>query len=52
MATIVLHNFLQRGAEDIPQHERRYVVTGLHEYIDENGVLLHKEIPCDLRSVG
>ncbi|XP_018372879.1 PREDICTED: putative nuclease HARBI1 [Trachymyrmex cornetzi] len=52
MATIILHNFLQRGAEDIPQHERRYVVTGVSEYIDENGVLLHKDIPCDLRSIG
>lgn len=52
MATIVLHNFLHRGTEDILQHERRYVETGVCEYVNENGALLHNEIPCDLRSAG
>ncbi|XP_067210957.1 uncharacterized protein [Linepithema humile] len=56
MAAIVLHNFLQKRAEDdIPEHERRYVETGVREYINENGVFqsdLCNKIPCDLRSVG
>ncbi|XP_067203329.1 uncharacterized protein [Linepithema humile] len=55
MAAIVLHNFLQKSAKDIPEHERRYVETGVREYINENGVFqsdLCNKIPCDLRSVG
>lgn len=36
-ATIVLHNFLQKGEEDLPVSSRRYCPTGFTDYVDKNG---------------
>ncbi|XP_023311315.1 protein ALP1-like [Anoplophora glabripennis] len=54
-ATIVIHNFIQRGEMDIPASESKYCGMGRRDYIDENGVLhagTWNNVPCNLRSVG
>lgn len=37
MATVVLHNFLQKGEEDIPLEERRYSPSGFVDWEDDEG---------------
>ncbi|KAJ8943578.1 hypothetical protein NQ314_009703 [Rhamnusium bicolor] len=39
-ATIVLHNFLQKKEEDIPEEQRRYSPMGYADLFDENGRLI------------
>ncbi|KAJ8956139.1 hypothetical protein NQ314_006773 [Rhamnusium bicolor] len=39
-ATIVLHNFLQKKEEDIPEEQRRYSPMGYADSFDENGRLI------------
>ncbi|KAJ8969040.1 hypothetical protein NQ314_001940 [Rhamnusium bicolor] len=55
MATIVLHNFLQKCEADIPLAERRYCPTGYADHLDENGTLRAgqwRNLPENLPSVG
>ncbi|KAJ8944359.1 hypothetical protein NQ314_009491 [Rhamnusium bicolor] len=39
-ATIVLHNFLQKKEEDIPEEQSRYSPMGYADSFDENGRLI------------
>lgn len=34
--TVVLHNYIQHGEQDIPVNERRYCPAGFADWYDEN----------------
>lgn len=56
MATVVLHNFLQKGEEDMEPQERRYSPTGFVDWEDEQGNLhpgkWRLDAGVDLKSIG
>lgn len=39
LACVVLHNYIQKGEEDIPLSERQYCPTGYTDHLGENGEL-------------
>lgn len=55
LATIVLHNLLQKGEEDLPIEERRYCPTGFVDAIDKDGNIKDgawRTMPGNLNSIG
>lgn len=55
MATVVLHNYIQKGEQDIPIEKRRYCPTGFTDWYDNNGVMHPghwREVGHGLRTVG
>lgn len=55
-ACVVLHNYVQKGEEDLPISERRYCPTGFVDWVDDNGEIHNgqwRSVPSgNLRSVG
>lgn len=55
LATVVLHNYLQRAEEDIPMEERHYCPTGYTDNETSDGSVIPgiwREERSYLRSVG